>query len=221
MGDPMRKAHLLLRQFGNKEAQLRLYAQFLGVVEEMAEFHRGSFVVFHGGYPYGYFKTQLQALEHGAATLPYGTWLALRVTTGEPDGAHFKEYPDIDYGPNPKRLVFKITQMPRRWENGRLIAPCGGCYRLWRMDDATPRLYDMAEVIGNKPNGSPGQRSRRDWKPTAGRCHPNCVCGPLQYATSVTPMIFPTIAAQFRRFIGQGYPAVDDWHRREMENGRA
>lgn len=124
----------------------------------------------------------------------------------------------------PKRLVFKITQAPRYDDKGRLIAPCKHCYRLWRADDGTPRLYDLAQIIENGDNalGDDGKaRKAADWLATVGPTHPNDVCGPLQFATSVSPMLFKGMAAQFERFKGEGYEAVESWAAREAKKGGA
>ena len=118
----------------------------------------------------------------------------------------------------PKRLVFKITQAPRYDDKGRLIAPCKHCYRLWRTDNGGHRLYDLAQVIENGHNavGEDGKARKADeWLATVGPTHPNDVCGPLQFATSVSPMLFPGMDEEFRRFEGKGYAAVDDWAARE------
>lgn len=111
----------------------------------------------------------------------------------------------------PKRLCFKVTQKPRYDDKDRLIAPCKHCYRIWRVDDRTPRLYDLAEVIGNGENatGDDGRPRRADdWRATVGPTHPNDLCGPIQFYNPLALDLYPGFAAQLEAFKGQGYEGV-------------
>lgn len=109
----------------------------------------------------------------------------------------------------PKQLAFKIPQTVRRDTAGRIVAPCQHCYRLWYADDATPRLYPLAEVINNGSNAGPPARKAADWVATVGPTHPNDLCGPLHFYGPGSESLFPGFRAQLARFAGQGYEGVD------------
>lgn len=111
----------------------------------------------------------------------------------------------------PKRLVFKITQKPRYNDKGQLVAPCRHCYRIWRTDDATPRLYPLDEVIANGENavGEDGRpRKAAEWVATIGPTHPNDLCGPILFYNPMMAAKWPGFAAQIAKFAGQGYEGV-------------
>lgn len=112
----------------------------------------------------------------------------------------------------PKVLVFKIPQETRRDEKGRLLMPCQHCQRLWRVDDVTPRLYPLDQIIANGDNGNGGvgggPRKAAEYLPTVGPIHPHCVCGPLLYYVPETLHLFPKMEDQVQAFAGQGFEGV-------------
>lgn len=112
----------------------------------------------------------------------------------------------------PKVLVFKIPQETRRDEKGRLLMPCQHCQRLWRVDDVTPRLYPLEQLIANGDNGNGGvgggPRKAAEYLPTVGPIHPHCVCGPLLYYVPETLHLFPKMEDQVQAFAGQGFEGV-------------
>ena len=109
----------------------------------------------------------------------------------------------------PKQLAFKIPQTVRRNAAGRVIAPCQHCHRIWYYDDTTPRLYPLAEVVGNGSNAGPPARKAANWVATVGPTHPNDLCGPLHYYSPGSDSLYPGFRAQLARFAGQGFEGVD------------
>jgi hypothetical protein len=111
----------------------------------------------------------------------------------------------------PKRLAYKITQKPRYDGQGRLLAPCKHCYRLWRADDKTPRLYPLDELVRNGSNaqGDDGKpRKAAEWVATIGPTHPNDLCGPVLFFNPLVGKQYPGFAAQLAAFTGQGFESV-------------
>lgn len=111
----------------------------------------------------------------------------------------------------PRRLAYKLTQKPRYDTQGRLLAPCKHCHRLWRADDKTPRLYPLDELVKNGSNaqGDDGKpRKAADWLPTIGPTHPNDLCGPVLFYNPLVGEQYPGFAAQLAKYAGQGYEGV-------------
>jgi hypothetical protein len=121
------------------------------------------------------------------------------INDGLPEGAPLRV---------PKVLVYKIPQATRRDERGKLVAPCTHCFRLWRADDETPRLYPLDEILANGENAGPPPKKAKDWTATVGPTHPNDLCGPLVTYGPEADNLFPGFRSQLAAFAGKGYEGV-------------
>jgi hypothetical protein len=121
------------------------------------------------------------------------------INADAPDGAALRV---------PKVLVYKVPQATRRDDRGRLVAPCTHCFRIWRADDATPRLYPLDEVLANGENAGPPPKKAKDWTATVGPTHPNDLCGPLVTYSEADLNLFPGFAKQLPAFAGKGYEGI-------------
>lgn len=90
----------------------------------------------------------------------------------------------------PDVLVFKLPESEE---------PCRYCNALWLLEDGTPRLYRLRELILNGDNavGEGGQPRRAErLLPTIGPVHPNCLCGPVHFLDDAALGAFPGLAQQ-------------------------